>query len=318
MRAYLIRRLLAVIPTLILASMLVFAVVRIIPGDIIDMMITQHDIGDMEVTRATIEKALGLDVPIYVQYYRWVKQIILHGSLGKSLWKDETVIEEMLARLPVTFELGIIALVIGLSLAFPIGIYSAIRQDTAGDYVGRTIAILGVAVPGFWLGTMIVVYPALWWDWSPSIDLVSIRENPIKNLETFLVPGAVLGFGMAGVTMRMTRAMMLEVLRQDYIRTAWAKGLRERVVILRHAVKNALIPVITLIGLQVPILVGGTVIMEQIFVLPGMGLLMLEAIQQRDYPIVTGVMGFIGLIVLLVNVLVDVSYGFLDPKVRYH
>ena len=318
MRGYLIRRLLAVIPTLILASMLVFAIVRIIPGDVIDLMIAEADITDVEVTRATIEEALGLDVPIYTQYFRWVKEIVLHGSLGKSLWKDKTVIGEMVDRLPVTFELGIIALVIGLGLAFPIGIYSAIRQDTAGDYIGRTIAILGVAVPGFWLGTMIVVYPALWWDWSPSIDLMPLREDPLSNLNTFLVPGAVLGFGMAGVTMRMTRAMMLEVLRQDYIRTAWAKGLRERIVILRHAVKNALIPVITLIGLQVPILVGGTVIIEQIFTLPGMGLLMIEAVRTRDYPIVTGVMGFIGLIVLLVNVLVDLSYGFLDPKVRYN
>ena len=317
MRAYLIRRLLAVIPTLILASMLVFVVVRIIPGDIIDLMITQHDVADEEVTRQKIEEALGLNEPIYIQYYRWVKEIIVHGSLGKSLWKDKTVIEEMVARLPVTFELGIIALTIGLSLAMPIGIYSAIRQDTAGDYIGRTIAILGVAIPGFWLGTMIVVYPALWWGWSPSIDLTSIRVDPIKNLKTFIIPGAVLGFAMAGVTMRMTRAMMLEVLRQDYIRTAWAKGLKERVVILRHAVKNALIPVITLVGLQLPILVGGTVVIEQIFVLPGMGLLMIEAVQQRDYPIVTGVMAFIGLIVLVVNVLVDISYGFLDPKVRY-
>jgi peptide/nickel transport system permease protein len=317
MRAYLIRRLLAVIPTLIIASMLVFAVVRIIPGNIIDMMIAQQDIAEEEVTRETIQKALGLDVPIYVQYYRWVKEIILHGSLGKSLWKDTTVMEEMADRLPVTFELGIFALVIGLSVSLPIGIYSAIRQDTAGDYAGRTFAILGVALPNFWLGTMIVVYPALWWDWSPPINLPSFWEDPLKNLETFLVPAAILGYGMAGVTMRMTRAMMLEVLRQDYIRTAWAKGMRERIVVLRHAVKNALIPVITLIGLQLEILVGGAVIMEQIFVLPGMGLLMIEAVQQRDYPIVTGVMAFTGLIVLLINVLVDISYGFLDPKVRY-
>ncbi len=318
MRAYFIRRLLAIIPTLIIASMLVFGVVRVIPGDIIDLMIAEADVADEEVTRATIEEALGLDVPIYIQYVRWVKEIVLHGSLGKSLWKEKTVISEIVDRLPVTFELGIIALVIGLSLALPIGIYSAVRQDTVGDYAGRTVAILGVAVPGFWLGTMVVVYPALWWDWSPPLELVSIWEDPLLNLETFIVPGAVMGFGMAGVTMRMTRAMMLEVLRQDYIRTAWAKGLRERIVIIRHAVKNALIPVITLIGLMVPVVVGGTVIMEQIFTLPGMGLLMIEAVRTRDYPIVTGVMAFIGLIVLLVNLMVDLSYGLLDPKVRYN
>jgi len=317
MRQYLIRRLLAVIPTLIIASMLVFVIVRLVPGDIIDLMITQHDVSDEEVTRQRIEEALGLDLPIHVQYYRWVKGIVLHGDLGKSLWRDTTVIDQIRDRLPVTFELGVLSLVIGLGLALPIGIYSAIRQDTGGDYVGRTIAIMGVALPNFWLGTMVVVYPALWWDWSPPINLAALREDPLTNLETYLVPAAILGFSMAGVTMRMTRAMMLEVLRQDYIRTAWAKGLRERIVILRHAVKNALIPVITLIGLQLEILIGGTVVMEQIFVLPGMGLLMIEAVQQRDYPIVTGVMAFTGLIVLLINVLVDVSYGFLDPKVKY-
>jgi len=317
MRAYFIKRLLAVIPTLIIASLLIFFLIRVVPGNIIDLMIAQHDVGSEEVTREKIEKALGLDVPVHVQYVRWMKGIILHGDLGQSLWKDVTVMEEIRHRVPVTFELGIIAIVIGLSIAIPIGIFSAVRQDTIGDYAGRTVAILGIAVPGFWLGTMIVVYPAVWWGWSPPIDLVPFSKDPVANLKTFLVPASVLGFALAGVTMRMTRAMMLEVLRQDYIRTAWAKGLRERIVIIRHALKNALIPVVTIVGLQIPILVGGTVVIEQIFVLPGMGLLMLEAVNQRDYPIVTGVMLFIGLVVLLVNLFVDMSYGFLDPKVRF-
>jgi peptide/nickel transport system permease protein len=317
MRAYVIRRLLALIPTLFFATIIVFCSIRLIPGDIIDLMASQHEISDVEVTREVLERALGLDVPIPIQYYRWAKAIILHGDLGNSLWKDTEVMQEILDRLPVTLELGVIALVIGLALAIPIGVYSAIRQDTAGDYVGRTISILGMAVPGFWLGTMIVVYPALWWGWSPSIDLISFREDPVENFKTFLVPGAVLGFALSGVTMRMTRAMMLEVLRQDYIRTAWSKGLKENVVIIRHALKNALIPVITLIGLLVPILIGGTVVLEQIFVLPGMGLLLFESVTQRDYPIITGVMLVMGVFVLLVNLLVDLSYGYLDPKVRY-
>ena len=317
MRIYFIKRLLAVIPTLIIASLIVFFVIRMVPGDIIDLMIAQHDVSDLEVSRATIEHALGLDTPIYVQYFKWVKGIVFHGDLGRSLWKDTTVVQEIIHRVPVTFELGIIAIIIGLLISLPVGIFSAIRQDTIGDYAGRTVAILGLAIPGFWLGTMIVVYPAVWWGWSPPIDLIPFVEDPIANLKTFLIPASVLGFALAGVTMRMTRAMMLEVLRQDYIRTAWAKGLKERVVIVRHALKNALIPVVTIIGLQIPILVGGTVVIEQIFTLPGMGLLMLEAIVQRDYPIVTGVMLFIGLVVLLVNVLIDMSYGILDPKVRY-
>jgi peptide/nickel transport system permease protein len=317
MRAYLIRRLLALIPTMFFATLIVFCVIRLIPGDIIDMMISQHDISDMEVTRETLEKALGLDVPLHIQYFRWIKGIILHGDLGKSLWLDTQVSHEVLARLPVTLELAVLALIIGLIIAIPIGVYSAVRQDTPGDYAGRTFSILGLAVPGFWLGTMIVVYPSLWWGWSPPIELVSFKEDPVENLKTFLIPGFLMGLAMSAVTMRMTRAMMLEVLRQDYIRTGWAKGLREKIVIIRHALKNALIPVITLIGLQLPVLIGGTVIMERIFVLPGLGLLMLEAINQRDYPIVTGLMLILGGIVLSVNLLIDLSYGYLDPKVRY-
>ena len=317
MRTYLIKRLLALIPTLFLATLIVFCSIRLIPGDIIDLMMSQHDLAEEEVTRDSIRQALGLDKPIHVQYYQWIKAIVLHADLGNSLWKHTKVMDEILFRFPVTFELGIIALLIGLSIAIPVGVYSAIRQDTAGDYFGRSISILFMAIPGFWLGTMVVIYPALWWGWSPPIDLPSLTEDPIGNLKTFLVPGVVLGLGLSGVTMRMTRAMMLEVLRQDYIRTAWSKGLRERLVIMRHALKNALIPVITLIGLYVPILIGGTVVMEQIFVLPGMGLLMLESINQRDYPIITGLMLFIGVFVLIVNLLVDLSYGYLDPKIRY-
>ena len=317
MRAYLIRRLLALIPTILFATLIVFVVIRIIPGDIIDQMISQHDISDQEVTRKTIEKALGLDVPIHVQYFQWMKNLFLHGDLGNSLWKDTKVIEEVMARLPVTMELSIVSIIFALLLSIPIGVYSAVRQDTPGDYVGRTISILGIAVPNFWLGTMVVIYPAIWWGWAPQIDLIPFRENPLGNLKLFLLPGLVLGFSLAGVTMRMTRAMMLEVLRQDYIRTAWAKGLNERMVILRHALKNALIPVITLIGLYIPVLIGGTVIVEQIFVLPGMGQLMFDAINQRDYPIITGLMLIIGVIVLAVNLLVDLSYGFLDPKIRF-
>lgn len=316
MRAYVVKRVLALFPTLILGSLIVFFVIRLVPGDIIDLMMAQNNVSDQEVTRASIERALGLDQPIFVQYIKWMQDLVCHGELGRSLWRDTTVTQEILYRLPVTFELGAMAILIGLAVSIPIGIFSAIRQGTVGDFIGRTVAILGLAVPSFWLGTMIVVYPAVWWGWSPDIALVPFRQDPIRNLGTFLIPASVLGFALAGVTMRMTRTMMLEVLHQDYIRTAWAKGLSEKVIVVRHALRNALIPVITIVGLQIPILVGGTVVIEQIFTLPGMGLLMLEAVSQRDYPIVTGVMLFIGLVVLLVNLLVDLSYGLLDPKVR--
>jgi len=316
MRTFLIKRLLALIPTILFATLIVFVVIRLIPGDIIDQMVSQHDIGSAEISRKSLEKAMGLDAPIYVQYFRWMERIFLHGDLGSSLWKQTPVTALVMERLPVTFELSGIAIIFSLILAIPIGVYSAIRQDTAGDYAGRTVSILGIAVPNFWLGTMVVIYPAIWWGWSPSVELVPFFKHPLVNLKQFWLPAIVLGFSLGGVVMRMMRATMLEVLRQDYIRTAWAKGLKEKVVILRHALKNAMIPVVTIIGLTVPILIGGTVVVEQIFVLPGMGNLLFDAIQQRDYPIVTGLMMIIGMVVLLCNLLVDASYGYLDPKIR--
>jgi len=316
MQAYIIRRLLLIIPTLFIASLMVFLTIRLIPGNVIELMASQGEyFTDMD--RASIEHALGLDVPVHVQYGRWIGGIITHGDLGTSLWRQTSVTTEVVSAIPVTFELGLIAIVVGLIIAMPIGIYSAIRQDTGSDYIGRSFAILCIAVPGFWLGTMIVVFPSLWWGWSPPIQLIPFDEDPIGNLKQFIIPAVVIGMALSGVTMRMTRTMVLEVLRQDYIRTAWAKGLRERVVVMRHALKNALIPVITIIGLQVPLMIGGAVIIEQIFCLPGMGRLMVEATFQRDYPVISGVMFVIAVIVLLVNLLVDLTYSSLDPRVRY-
>ncbi|MBL7165275.1 MAG: ABC transporter permease [Dehalococcoidales bacterium] len=320
MRTYIIRRVIAIIPTLFIASLIVFFLIRLIPGDIIDQMVREHEyVSDVsrQMTRDVIMHELGLDVPLYVQYGRWLGDIFLHGSLGASLWSKTTIVEEILVRWPVTVELGLMALVVAFCIALPIGTYSAIRQDTAGDYLGRSLAILFVAIPNFWLATMVMVFPALWWNWSPPMMLIKFTDNPLGNLQMFIVPALVLGVAMAGVTMRMTRTMMLEVLRQDYIRTAWAKGLRERVVVSRHVLKNALIPVITIVGLQLPVMIGGTVIIEQIFVLPGVGRLMLTAINTRDYPIVSGVMVFVGTGVLLINLLVDLSYAFLDPRIHY-
>ena len=225
--------------------------------------------------------------------------------------------EHLLARLPVTFELGAMALVVGLMVAIPIGVFSAVRQDTAGDYVARSFSILMLAVPSFWLGTMVMVFPSIWWGWSPEMKFTPFFVNPVQNLSQMIIPSIILGCALSAITMRLTRTMMLEVLRQDYIRTAWAKGLGERLVVMRHALRNALIPVVTLIGLQAPLLIGGAVIMEQIFVIPGMGLLLLDAVSQRDYPIITGVFLIVGVAVMFINLLVDLSYGLLDPKVRY-
>jgi peptide/nickel transport system permease protein len=208
-------------------------------------------------------------------------------------------------------------LIIAQLIALPIGIYSALRQDTWGDYIARSFAILCIAVPGFWLATMVIVFPAIWWGYMSPIILIPFTEDPIGNLQMFIIPATVLGMAMAGATMRMTRTMMLEVLRQDYIRTAWSKGLRERAVILRHALKNALIPVVTVIGYQVPVMIGGAVIIEQIFCLPGIGQLLLDATLNRDYTIVSGVMLFLGGFIALINLMVDLTYGYLDPRVHY-
>ena len=317
MRAYTIRRLLLIIPTLFLLTILVFLSVRFIPGDIIDSMVDEMQWVFGNFDREALERMLGLDVPVHVQYGRWMGGILLHGTLGDTLLGGWTVEEKILGRLPVTLELGVMSIVIGLVIALPVGIYSAIRQDTAADYVGRSIAIIGLATPNFWLGIMVMLYPSIWWNWSPPMRLIPFTEDPLGNLGMFLIPSLILGTAISAATMRMTRTMMLEVLRQDYIRTAWSKGLDERVVVLRHALKNTLIPVVTLIGLQLPILVGGSVIIENIFNLPGLGSLFLNALRTRDYPVVSGVNLFFSAVVMLNILLIDLIYPYLDPRVRY-
>ena len=317
MRAYFVRRLLLIIPTLLVLSILVFLSARFIPGDIIDTMVASDHNAMTGLNREVVLHALGLDVPVHVQYGRWLEGILLRGTLGNSLLGDWPVEDKIAGRLPVTLELGLLAIVIGLVIGVPIGIYSAIRQDTTVDYVGRSVAIVGLATPNFWLGIMVMTYPSVWWGWAPPMRLVPFTEDLLGNLEVFLLPSLILGTALSAATMRMTRTMMLEVLRQDYIRTAWAKGLRERVVVIRHAIKNALIPVVTLIGLQLPVLVGGAVIMENIFNLPGLGRLMLTALSDRDYPVISGINLFFATVVVGINLIIDLVYGFLDPRVRY-
>ena len=331
MRAYLIRRLLLIIPTLWILTTLVFLSVRFLPGDTVDAIIGEVEAQGVEVDRAAIERMLGLDVPAWVQYGRWIGVLptphwitgesefngFLQGTLGDSLLGFRSVEEKIIGRVPVTIQLGVMAIVIGLLIALPVGIYSAIRQDTAADYAGRSIAIIGLATPNFWLGIMVMIYPVIWWGWAPPLELVAFTEDPLGNLAVFIIPSLILGTASAAGTMRMTRTMMLEVLRQDYIRTAWSKGLKERVVVVRHAIKNALIPVVSLVGLQLPILVGGSVIMENIFNLPGLGRLMVEALSDRDYPVVSGINLFFATGVVGINLLIDLVYAVLDPRVRY-
>lgn len=316
MQTYILRRLLALLPTLLIASIIVFVIVRMVPGDVVDLMLSQNDAGSNKLTRDQLMETLGLDKPIWQQYGIWISRLAFHGDLGDSLWQGDSVLSMIAERLPVTFELGLLAMIIALTVAIPVGVYSAVKQDTAGDYITRSISLLMLAVPSFWIGTMVTVFPSIWWGWSPEIHFTPFLEDPWANLQQMLIPATILGLSLSAITMRMTRTMMLEVLRQDYIRTARAKGLSELLILTRHAVRNALIPVITLIGSQAPILIGGAVILEQIFVLPGMGLLLLDAVNQRDYPVVTGVFFIVGISVMLINLVVDLSYGLIDPKVR--
>ena len=258
MRSYIIRRLLLIIPTVLIVSTIVFLGIRLIPGDVVDYMATmiyQYGTGAGD-PREAIRQNLGLDVPILVQFGRWLVGIV-KGDLGVSLWTSTSVTEGILTRLPVSLEVGSLAILISLMIAVPVGIYSGMRPETGGDYILRSFAILAIAVPSFWLGTMVMIYPAIWWKWSPPMFYVRFFVDPVANLNLVIVPAILQGLWLSGITMRFTRTMMLEVLRQDYIRTSWAKGLSEKVVVIRHVLKNTLIPLITMIGLQLPVLIGG-------------------------------------------------------------
>jgi len=320
-RTYIIRRVLLIIPTLLIVTMLVFFSIHFIPGDVIDVMMgstVSPNVGEAGVTREWLEKKLGLDVPIHIQYGRWLKKILLHGDLGTTLVSEEPVWENYIRpRIPVSLELALIAQLIILLLAIPIGTYSAIRQNTLGDYAGRSLSIFMLSVPEFWIATIVLIYPAIYFGWSPPMQYVPFMENPGENLLMFLVPGAILGAVHSGPLMRLVRTLVLEVLRQDYVRTAWSKGLAERVVILRHVLKNGMIPVITFIGLQIPYLIGGTVILEQIFLLPGLGRLIVQSLLVRDYAIVAGANLVVATLVVFINLAVDLTYAYLDPKIRY-
>jgi len=322
MRNYLIRRMLLIIPTVIIVTIIVFLVVRFIPGDVIDLMVAEmSEIGETraaeEIDEEWVRHKLGLDVPVHVQYVRWMGRILLHGDLGTSLWTQRSLTEELRNRIPVTFELSLMSLIIGVIIALPIGVYSAIRQETAGDYVGRVIAIAGLSIPNFWLATLIVVLPAIWWGWSPPVEYIPIVDDPLANMGQFIIPAVIMGTSTSAGLMRMTRTMMLEVLRNDYIRTAWAKGLKERVVVIQHALRNASLPLITMLGARIPGLLGGAVIMEQIFCLPGMGRLMIDAINNRDYPVLQGVNLIMATLTLVFIVITDISYAWIDPRIRY-
>ncbi|TMC57743.1 MAG: ABC transporter permease [Chloroflexi bacterium] len=314
MHRYILRRLLLMIPTLLGVTLLVFGMLRLLPGDAVTMMIQDYSgyASDLD----SLREKLGLNRPFPEQYLSWLSNV-LSGNLGESLRSHTPVAEDLAARIPVTVELGIIGFLISLLIAIPLGVYSAVRQDTLSDYIARSIAIAMLAIPGFWLGTLAITLPAIWWRWTPPLRYTQLTDDPAKNLLQMVLPAAILGIGLSGAIMRLTRAQMLEVLRHDYVRTARAKGLAERFVLLRHALKNAIIPVLTLLGLQVSVLISGTVVLESIFVLPGMGRYLLENVSNRDYPAVQGVILIFAIVLVASNLVVDVMYAWLDPRIRY-
>jgi peptide/nickel transport system permease protein len=313
LRRYLARRLLVAVPSLLIASLFVFALPRLLPGDVVAMMLEEKAYArDLAELRAK----LGLDRSLHIQYVEWLGRV-LRGDLGESLWTKRPVVDELARRLPVTLELSLLATLFAVLIAVPVGVVSATRQDTLRDYAARSTAVLGLSIPSFWLATLVIVLPAIWWGWRPGSDFVEFSRAPLANLGSLLLPAFILGLASAAALMRLIRGMLLEVLRQDYVRTAWAKGLREGVVVLKHSLRNAVIPVVTVLGIQIAQVLGGTVIVETIFGLPGLSRFLFDAISQRDYPVIQGINLVVVSLIVLINLVVDTVYALLDPRIRY-
>ena len=309
---YLLQRGLLSVVTLAVISLVVFTGVRLIPGDPARVLAgTDAD----EAGLAEIREKYGLDDPISVQYLRWIG-LALRGDLGESIRTHEPVARTVAMKLPITLELACLSLLVALALALPAGVFAALRRNTVWDVLANGVSLCGLSVPNFWLGIMLILLLSVRLGWLPASGFVPLLEDPLGNLRRMLMPAFVLGTGLAAVLMRQTRNSMLEVLSADYIRTAYSKGLRQRAVVLRHAIRNGLIPVVTVLGLQMGALMSGAVVTEQIFVVPGFGRLIVEAVFTRDYPLVQGVVLITASAYVLVNFLVDLSYSLLNPRIR--
>ena len=313
MREYFLKRVLLMVPTLFLVTLFVFLLMHLRSGDVVIQMLEGYAYAE---TVEALRHELGLDKPLYEQYLTWMGGV-LQGDLGRSLWTKESILLEFARRFPVTLELTLLTIIISVTFGIGVGILSAIRQESWIDYIGRVVAIMALAMPVFWLAILVVVIPAIYWRWTPLWTYVTLTADPLENLKIMIFPALVFGLSRAGPIMRIMRSSMLEVQRQDYIRTAWAKGLRERTVVFKHAIKNALIPVVSIIGLQIHFYLGGSVIIETIFRLPGMGSFFVEALIRLDYPVVQSVNLIGATFGLLLNLMVDFSYAYLDPRIRY-
>jgi peptide/nickel transport system permease protein len=316
MRTYLLKRLLLMVPTLLGAASLVFVIMRVIPGDVA-LLVLGGDGGQIDQKQLTaVRQQLGLDQSLLVQFGTWLWGV-LRFDFGNSLWTGQPVVQELLIRLPLSLELALFATMVSVIIAIPLGMLAAVRQDTWVDYFVRVISIGGLAIPGFWVGILCILGLVIFFGWGPPLEFTPPWVDPWANFQMMVWPVVTVGYRFSAVTTRMTRSTVLEVLREDYIRTAWAKGLRERAVVIHHALKNAMLPVITLIGTEFAFLIGGLVVTETVFTLNGIGRFVVDAVAHRDYPVVQALVFLIAFGFVIVNLLVDLTYAWLDPRIRY-
>jgi peptide/nickel transport system permease protein len=317
-RTYLAKRLLLIVPTLFGVAAVVFLIMRVIPGDVTLLILGGDQTGRIDPQQlAAMRHQLGLDQPLAVQFGTWLWGV-LRLDFGTSLWTGQPVIEEVLIRLPLSLEVAILATIVSVVLAIPLGMLAAVRQDSWVDYVIRVGSIGGQAIPSFWVGILVILFLVIYFGWGPPLEFTPPWVDPWANFQQLVWPVVTVGYRYAAVTTRMTRSTVLEVLREDYIRTAWAKGLRERAVVIRHALKNAMLPVITLVGTEFAFLIGGLVVTETVFTLNGVGRFVVDAVAHRDYPVVQALVFLIALCFVVVNLLIDLTYAWLDPRIRYH
>ncbi len=318
MRTYLAKRLLLIVPTLFGVAAVVFLIMRVIPGDVTLLILGGDQTGRIDPQQlAAMRHQLGLDQSIAVQFGTWLWGV-LRLDFGTSLWTGQPVIEEVLIRLPLSLEVAILATIVSVLLAIPLGMIAAVRQDSWVDYVIRVASIGGQAIPSFWVGILVILALVIYFGWGPPLEFTPPWVDPWANFQQLVWPVLTVGYRYAAVTTRMTRSTVLEVLREDYIRTAWAKGLRERAVVIRHALKNAMLPVITLVGTEFAFLIGGLVVTETVFTLNGVGRFVVDAVAHRDYPVVQALVFLIALCFVVVNLLIDLTYAWFDPRIRYH
>ena len=318
MQTYLLRRALASVPTLFGVTVLIFIAMRVIPGDPIALITGEsgmnYALTEEEIT--TVRHSLGLDRPYHEQYLSWMGDV-LSGELGRSFWRQEPIRDQILRRAPITAEIAIMAIVISWIIGLPVGILSAVRRNAWPDYVSRVFVIFFVAVPAFWLGLLLVLAEVLIFNWRASLTIIYLWEDPGRNLQITIGPAVVLGFGVAALTARMTRSATLEILHEDYVRTARAKGLREKLVIIRHVLRNALLPVVTISGLALGGLLGGSVAVERAFGVPGLGALLVMGFGERDWMMIQNLVLLYGVVFTMINLLIDLTYAFLDPRIAY-